>query len=143
MGVRFNGNRRNVTVEDIVAVEGKLTPNYTVAQRKFRFAFVLIVKAGTTPDPAAMGQMDTLRKQFELAFDGYTGGQAQAETALKRNLKLSIEPYAGVLMNGRIKAALEIDFPASETLEVRLTAIEKSVNEKLTMFISKQAVTTS
>lgn len=120
VGVRFNGNRREVKVEDIVAVEGKLTPNHTVAQRRFRFAFVLIVKEGTTPDPMAINQVDTLRKQFELAFHGYTGGRAQAETELKRNLKLSIEPYAGVLIQGRVKATLEIESPAEANLEVRL-----------------------
>ncbi len=122
VGVRFNGNRREVKVEEIIGVEGPLKPDHTVSQRQFRFAFVLIVKAGAAADSNAVQQLETLRSQFELAFDRFTEGRAQAVTSLSRNLRLSIDPYAGVPLNKRMTASLYIDVPQSSDLDVGLVS---------------------
>ncbi|MEP7365493.1 MAG: hypothetical protein ABI972_19745, partial [Acidobacteriota bacterium] len=41
-GVSFNGIRRDVSVNDIVALYGPRRPNASMAQRRFRFGFILI-----------------------------------------------------------------------------------------------------
>src|SRR5262249_20511776 len=43
VGVSFDGQRRDVSAAEIIAAEGRRTPDSTVSQRRFRFAFILIV----------------------------------------------------------------------------------------------------
>ena len=52
VGIGFNGNRLDVTARDIANKYGRRTPDSTVAQRHFRFGFVLIVPAGAAPSRA-------------------------------------------------------------------------------------------
>src|SRR5262249_3953466 len=53
VGVSFDGQRRDVSAAEIIAAEGRRTPDSTVSQRRFRFAFILIVPEGATPSQAA------------------------------------------------------------------------------------------
>ena len=48
-GISFDGQRQDVTVDDILRWTGGERRITTVAQRRFRFAFLLIVPAGATP----------------------------------------------------------------------------------------------
>jgi hypothetical protein len=48
-GVSFNGQRRDIDVSEIIAAEGRRSPDHTVAQRTFRMAVVLVVREGTEP----------------------------------------------------------------------------------------------
>ena len=120
VGVRFDGSRRDVKVEEIIGVEGRLIPDQSISQRKFRFAFVLVIREGSAASATAVDQLETLRKQFEVAFAGYTGGRAQAVTSLSNNLHLSFEPYAGLPMGGQFNGFVELNSAAAADTEVRL-----------------------
>ena len=121
VGARFNGTRRDVTIGDIIAVEGGRLPDHTITQRRFRFALVLITPSGALPAAATLAQVENLRRQFEPAFVKYTGGRAVAETTLARNLRLTVEPYAGVVLGDAITAAVELDAPSAQALSVKLS----------------------
>jgi hypothetical protein len=120
VGVGFNGNRLDVAAADIIRVAGRRTPDSTVAQRRFRLAFVLIVPAGAAPSNAAIAQVETYRREFESFFAKASDERAIAETSLKRSVNLSLGPAAGVLEGADGSAFLEIAEPAPAPLTFTL-----------------------
>lgn len=121
-GVSFNGTRNNVTVDDIISAEGRRIPDHTVAQRNFRMAIVLLIPDGTEPVTTDLAQLETLREQFEAYFATVTGGRATMDTTLKRGLRLSTWPAAGVVAGAAIEASVLLDRPAESDLTVLLRA---------------------
>ena len=130
VGVSFNGTRRDVTMDDLIAAIGRRTPDYTVAPRRFRFAFVLILRAGTSPTQAELDLLNAFRTGFEQFFQQATAcngcrfasAQAVADTTLRRALALSISPGAGVMLNGTIPVTISIASPADGNLSISLRA---------------------
>jgi uncharacterized protein (TIGR03437 family) len=119
-GVAFDGTRRNISVNDVIQVEGRRTPDYTVAQRRFRFAFILVVAQGTQPSAADVAQIDTYRQQFEPFYDQVaSSNNAVADTTLKRSMKLSLYPNAGVVAGGSGTATLALQTPPSGDMTVQ------------------------
>jgi uncharacterized protein (TIGR03437 family) len=116
-GIGFNGTRLDVPIENVILSAGRRTPDSTVAQRRFRFAFVLIISEGTDPTPAAIAQVDTYRSQFETAFTRFTENRAAADTALKHSVTLSLSPGAGVLLGPKGGVAtIDLAAPAATPL---------------------------
>jgi uncharacterized protein (TIGR03437 family) len=127
-GVRFNGNRLDISIDDIVQTAGRRTPDSTVAQRRYRFAIVLIVPSGASPSPADIAQVDRYRAEFETTFSNATGGRAFADTSLKREVDLSLSPGAGVVAGADGTASIELATPAAAALTFTL----RSQNGNLT-----------
>ena len=119
-GVSFNGTRQSVRVGDVIAAEGPRTPDYTVAQRRFRFAFILVVAQGTQPAAADLAQIDSYRDRFEAFYAKASSNNASADTALRRSLKLSLFPAAGVLLGGTGTATVAVETPRATDLTVQL-----------------------
>ncbi|MCS7025326.1 MAG: hypothetical protein NZV14_11040 [Bryobacteraceae bacterium] len=120
LGVSFNGQRQDISIEDLIRVEGRRSPDHTVSQRHFRMAFILLVREGTEPNPADLEQLETLRREFEVFFAQATSGRAAMETGLKRNLRLSIAPAAGMLEGATLEATLQVDRALTTPLTVHL-----------------------
>ena len=121
VGVSFNGQRQDIGVQDIVAAEGRRTPDSTVSQRRFRFAFILIVPQGSAPSQADVNQLDTYRRQFEAYYGLAASGRAAADTALRLSLRLSAFPAVGIFAGSAISASLSIQKPAPAPLIINLT----------------------
>src|SRR6185436_5823737 len=116
-GIGFNGQRLDVPVENVVQTMGRRTPDSTVAQRRFRFAFVLVISEGTQPSDAALAQVDRYRSEFETAFGRYTEDRAAADTTLKNSVTLSLAPGAGVVVGpAGGTATIEIARPAAAAI---------------------------
>ena len=122
LGVSFDGRRRDVRIEEIIDVEGRRTPDHTVAQRYFRFAFILITSAGTNVPQAHLDQIDSYRREFESFFNRASGQRASAEATLQRSLHLSVFPAAGVLASGTATATVSISRASTVPLTVLLGA---------------------
>ncbi len=120
VNVTFTGSRQDVTVDDIIAVEGTRVPAAEVAQRRFRFAFILVVPSGTEPDPAEVEQLETYRAEFERYFPRAAGERAFAETTLRRSLRVSLWPAGGVLAGGETTATVELARAAETDMTVFL-----------------------
>ncbi len=120
--VTISGDRRDITVSDLVAVVGRRTPDATVAQRRFRFAFILVSGAGKDPSANELAQIDNYRTQFETAYRNYAGQRAWADTTLRRVLRLSVAPAAGVLAGSSGAASINLQQPASSPLTVTLAS---------------------
>src|SRR6266567_3950637 len=65
IGVAFDGNRRDIAIQEVIDAVGRRTPDSTVSQRRFRFAFLLIVRAGQAPPAEQIAKLETYRGLFE------------------------------------------------------------------------------
>ncbi|MEO7143296.1 MAG: hypothetical protein ABI165_07295, partial [Bryobacteraceae bacterium] len=119
-GVAFDGQREDIAVEQVAAVVGRRTPDSTVAQRHFRFAFVLIVPAGSSADAAQLAQLDAYRAGFEPYYATAASQLATADTALKHALHFSGFPAVGVLQGAAAAASVTIEQPAAAALTLTI-----------------------
>ncbi|RMG47938.1 MAG: hypothetical protein D6723_15685, partial [Acidobacteria bacterium] len=76
VGVTVMGTRRDVTVSQIIEVEGQRTPPYPIAPRHFTQAFVLVVPPGSSVSAADINKLENIRQSWELFFNFITGGRA-------------------------------------------------------------------
>ena len=80
IGVTFNGTRRDVLIQDIVATMGTRIPSASESSRVHRQAFILVVGAGRSPDDAQIAKVDRIRRAWETFFSQATDGRMQAIT---------------------------------------------------------------
>jgi hypothetical protein len=126
-GVSFDGNRWDIAIDDVIRAAGRRTPDSTVAQRRFRFAFVLIVPPGTDLSAggtaaAQIAQVDRYRSEFETLFANATNHRANADTSLKHSVTLSMFPGAGVVAGAAGTASLALASPAESPVTFALQA---------------------
>ncbi|MCC6858395.1 MAG: hypothetical protein IT158_07535 [Bryobacterales bacterium] len=121
-GVSFSGERRDIRVQEVIEAEGRRTPDHTVAQRRFRFAFILIVRQGTEPSADDLAQVETYRREFEKFYSRATSERALADASLRRAVRLSVFPAAGVLEGGSATATASVQRPVSTALTLLLRA---------------------
>jgi len=107
-GVQFGGVRKEIPVDLIIAAEGPRTPDHTVATREFRFAFALLVEAGTQPSEAALAKVEAFRAAWGPYFEAAVERRATASTELVKMLELSAWPAAGVGLGTAGQASVSI-----------------------------------
>jgi len=83
-GVTFNGTRRTVLIQDIVAAMGVREPAAAQSPRVHSQAFIHLVSAGRTADAANVAKIDRFRTAWESFFLSATDGRMQANTRLKQ-----------------------------------------------------------
>lgn len=81
-GVTITGDRRNVTIEDIIAAEGQRVPPSANAPKVFRIAFVLVGPPGGQAPPQAINKVERFRRSFEDYFVEKTDGNGRVLTEL-------------------------------------------------------------
>jgi hypothetical protein len=143
IGVAFNGTRRDITVDDLAAAVGKRTPDYTVAQRRFRFGFVLIVAAGSSPSVDQIAQIEKYRSMFEDYYRNAASGRATADTTLKRAVHLSAFPSAGVINSSMMAATVSLDHPPVTPLTVLLQSDSGAISLPPAAVIPAGAISTT
>ncbi|MBL8292045.1 MAG: hypothetical protein JNN08_09420, partial [Bryobacterales bacterium] len=121
-GVAFDGDRRDIHIQELIGAEGRRTPDHTVSQRRFRIAFILITAAGVDPTADQIDQVDTYRRQFEAYFQQATGGRAEVETSLRRSVQVSLAPAAGVLEGATATATVTLARSPEAPLTLQLRA---------------------
>jgi hypothetical protein len=83
VGVTFNGTRRDVLIQDVVAVEGPRIPSAAESSKVHRQAFLYLVTAGRSPDAGQIDKADRIRRQWEPFFQQATDGRMQVDTRLR------------------------------------------------------------
>ncbi len=121
VGTIIRGTRLDVTVDDIIEAEGPRVPDSGLAQRRFRFAFILIVPEGQEPSPVWLDQLERYRKEFIPYFERVTGQRATADISLKKMLRISAWPHTGVVAGEEARISLETAAPAPRDLQIQLT----------------------
>lgn len=122
VGVTFDGIRREVDVDMIIAAEGTRRPQSNLAQKKFNFAFVLLVAEGETPSAQTLAKLESIRTEWEIFFHEATDQRAVAHTSLVRGLHLSTWPAAGVRLGGSARATVRVDVDLTDDLDVMLSS---------------------
>lgn len=120
VGVMFDGVRQEVRVQDIIAAAGERRPGPDVSQRHFRYAFVLVVEDGDSPDEDATRLLRQLRIAWLAFLRAHVAGRATAAADLVRMLHLSTWPAGGLVRNASGRAAVAISEPRDTDLVVRL-----------------------
>lgn len=120
VGVSFSGTRQDVAVNDVIAAEGRRVPSAEVAQRRFRFAFLLIVPAGTEPAADDVERLETYRAEFERYYQRAAQDRGFADATLRRALNVSLWPAGGVLAGEETIAKVELARPAESDMTVWL-----------------------
>jgi len=120
-GVKFNGVRKEVRIEDIISAHGARRPDTSVSQRHFRFAFVLVVDQGTAPDPETLRRLERLRRLWRGYFIAHLDDRATIATDLVRMLHLSTWPAGGVVAESTGRVRIEIADARNTDLTVQLT----------------------
>lgn len=120
VGVRFDGVRKDLRVEDIVEALGERRPQASVSQRHFRFAFVLLVPDGQAPTDTTLRLLERLRSIWHTFVELHLEGRATMSTELVRMLHLSTWPAGGVLSSDSGMARVSIARPRETDLTVHL-----------------------
>jgi hypothetical protein len=81
-GLRLRGNRKRVTIDDIIAAEGQRVPDVTTAQKEWRAAWILLVENGTQPAASTVQRMQSLQGGWEEYFNRALEGRGTLSTAL-------------------------------------------------------------
>jgi hypothetical protein len=82
VGVTFNGTRRTVLIQDVVAALGTRQPGVADSPKIHRQAFIFVVGNGVTADRAAVDKINRFRREWEPYFAQATGGRMRVETRL-------------------------------------------------------------
>jgi hypothetical protein len=83
IGVTFNGTRRDVLIQDIIAIHGPRVPAARDAARDHRQAFIYLSSSGASPAASATTKLDGIRRAWETFFRDATDGRMTAITALR------------------------------------------------------------
>ena len=83
IGVSFTGTRRDVLVDDVIAINGPRSPASADASKVFRQAFIYIVSNGRSLDNSQVTKLDRIRTQWEPFFLQATEGHMSVLTRLR------------------------------------------------------------
>ena len=121
-GIFFDGERVEVTIDDIIAAHGTRAPDHTVSQRNFRYGFILLKQEGEEVPPEDIEKIEGFRMAFDEYFDQAVGNRAQIETKLVRKLGLTTWPAAGVLEGSTTDGVVFLQNRTLEPVEVQLSS---------------------
>lgn len=83
IGVSFTGTRRDVLVDDVIAVMGPRVPAFSDAPKSHRQAFIYIVSNGRTADSGQVSKLDRIRVAWQTFFQNATENRMTLETRLR------------------------------------------------------------
>jgi hypothetical protein len=83
IGVTFSGTRRDVLMEDVIAILGQRNPPSSQSARVHRQAFILLVSAGRSTDAGQVAKLNGIRTAWEPFFSQATEGRMRAITTLR------------------------------------------------------------
>ena len=83
IGVSFTGTRRDVLVNDVIAIHGPRIPSSQDTSKVHRQAFIYIVSNGRTAESSQLAKLDRVRVQWETFFLQATEGRMTANTRLR------------------------------------------------------------
>jgi uncharacterized protein (TIGR03437 family) len=124
-GISFTGSRLDVNIGDLIQAAGRRIPDSTVAQRKFRFAFLLIVPAASNLSDGgtitnAIAQVDRYRSEFEPFYVTASGNRASADTSIRQAATVSLAPASGVVVGTNGSASIQLAAPAQAPITFSL-----------------------
>lgn len=83
VGVNFTGTRRDVLIDDVIAIHGTRSPTSNDSPKTHRQAFIFVVSAGRPTNPSQVSKLDRIRQQWTDFFRQATEGRMTAITTLR------------------------------------------------------------
>jgi hypothetical protein len=83
VGVTFGGNRRDITIDSIIAANGTRVPSVYQSPKVFRQAFVLLSKSGLPATQDQIAKVQRIRDEWVKFFNAQTGGRGWVVTDLQ------------------------------------------------------------
>lgn len=83
IGVTFNGTRRDVLIQDVIAIEGPRLPASSDAPKVLRQAFIYVVGQGRSIDAEHVAKLERIRLDWGVFFEQATDGLGRVETRLR------------------------------------------------------------
>jgi hypothetical protein len=83
IGEAFTGTRRDLLVDDVIAINGARNPAADTSPKIFRQAFIYIVGNGRSLDQAQVTKLDRIRSQWQSFFGTATEGKMTSITQLR------------------------------------------------------------
>ena len=85
--VVVTGEKRDVSIDQLLAVHGLREPSAAMSQKKFTVLFVLVTEPGREASGADVAKLNEWRGVFERTFSLATGGRGMVETRFVRHAK--------------------------------------------------------
>ena len=79
--ITVTGTRRDITINDVIAVEGARIP-VAAEGRTFKVAFILLQQTGSSINQTEVTKLDDIRKGFVTWFNDQTGSRLTLDTTL-------------------------------------------------------------
>jgi choice-of-anchor A domain-containing protein len=76
LGDTITGTRRNISIDDVISVEGPRSPSADVSQKDFRLAIIYAVRPGQAVGDAELAQIADIRRALATRFGAMTSGAA-------------------------------------------------------------------
>ena len=83
VGIGFNGTRRNISIDDIIAANGPRKPAVFESPKVFRQAFILLTRQGQQATAAQIAKVQRVRDAWVAFFNEQTGGRGWVVTNLQ------------------------------------------------------------
>ena len=128
VGVGFEGQRQNVSIDDVIGAVGPRTPDHTLSQRHFRFAFVLIVPEDVEPTAYELEQIENMQRNFPAFFEDVSSARGHAEVTISRALRVSTSPSAELTAGAATTVKISLESPSDSPLELRITTDSGAVS---------------
>ena len=112
LGVTVSGTRQDVSIAQIAAIEGVRPPGFTGVNPTtvWHQAFILLIRAGTTPPSVDLTKIDTVRAAWIPYFANAVGGRGSISTNLG-----TLPPAATIALNGSFHTAQTLTYQATLT----------------------------
>lgn len=125
IGVTVSGTRQNVSISQITASEGVRPPGFTGVNPTtvWHQAFILLVRAGTTPSSTDLSKIETIRSSWIPYFANAVGGRGSISTTLG-----TTPPNAAVALNGSV-------FHAGQTITYQASLTPGSVPAQVDIYL--------
>ncbi len=124
VGVTFGGNRRDITIDSIIAANGTRVPAVNDSPKVFRQAFILVSKQGLPATQDRIAKVQKIRDEWVKFFNAQTGGRGWLITDLQDSPRTtparilipyfqgSSERYTGVAFANWGTAPADVTFTA-------------------------------
>ena len=127
-GVILTGQRRNVTVDQIIAAEGPRVPSFEDAQKKIQVFFILLGREGEPPSLASVKKVNQYRNRLSTWFREKTNGRGRIATWLRLRKNQAAQAPAGAAAPATLTAPPAAENPVASVEE---PAAERQFRERI------------
>ena len=82
IGLTISGQRRDVSIGDIIDAEGPRVPSAASAPKDFNMAFVLVTRPGEEPKAGSIEKLEGIRQRWIEYWNQATDGRSDVDTTL-------------------------------------------------------------